>query len=155
MEPIYNLIIRILSMNEFNTILCWIELKADDSTDNSTIENTNNCIENIAENSPIDRMNVRERYFKDNFSNFSPKKAPHLLDSDVFYRFGPSIKQTRFARPLKIKLCLVLFLPQFVLARFFSVRRCSQRYALHPTSSLQIVVSFQQNNHGHDWGFIS
>ena len=76
-EPIYNLILKILSMNEFNIIICWIDLKTNDFTDNSTIENTTNCIDNIAENTPIDRMNVQERYFEDNFSNFSPKKAPH------------------------------------------------------------------------------
>ena len=116
---------------------------------------SNRDIDNIAENTPIDRMNVQERYFEDNFSNFSPKKAPHHLDSDVFYCLGLSIKQTGFAWPLKIKLRLTLFLPQFALARFFSVPRCSQRYALHPTSSLQIVVSLQQNDHGHDWGFVS
>jgi hypothetical protein len=75
MEPIYNLIIRILSMNESNTILCWIDLKTNDSTDNSTIENTNNCIDNIAENSPINCMNLQEIYFND---NFFPKKAPLL-----------------------------------------------------------------------------
>jgi hypothetical protein len=154
-EPIYNLIIKILSINEFNIIIRWIDLKPNDSMDNSTIENTNNCIDNIAENSPIDRMNVRERYFKDNFSNFSPKKALRLLDSDSFYRFGLYVKRTGFAWPLKIKLRLALFLPQFVLARFFSLGRCSQSNALHPTSSLQIVVSLQQNDHGHDWGFIS
>ena len=154
-EPIYNLILKILSMKEFNIIICWIDLKTNDFTDNSTIENTTNCIDNIAENTPIDRMNVQERYFEDNFSNFSPKKAPHHLDSDVFYCLGLSIKQTGFAWPLKIKLCLALFLPQFALARFSSVPRCSQRYALHSTSSLQIVVSLQQNDHGHDWGFVS
>ncbi|VVB65073.1 Uncharacterised protein [uncultured archaeon] len=154
-EPIYNLIIKILSINEFNIIIRWIELKANDSMDNSTIENTNNCIDNIAENSPIDRMNVRERHFKDNFSNFSPKKALRLLDSDLFYRFGLHIKRAGFVWPLKIKHHLALFLPQFVLARFFSIPRCSQRYALHPTSSFPIVVSLQQNDHGHDWGFIS
>jgi hypothetical protein len=96
-EPIYNSIIEILSINAFNNnILRWIDLRANDSVDKSTVENTNYCIVNIAENSPIDRMNVQERYLKDNFSNLSPRKGPCLLDSDVFYRFGLSIKRTAF-----------------------------------------------------------
>ncbi len=95
-EPRYNLIIRILSIYIFNSTLRWIDLRACDSMDKSTIENTNHRIVNIAENSPIERMNVQGRYLKDNFSNLSPRKAPSLLDSDVFYRFGPSIKRTAF-----------------------------------------------------------
>lgn len=154
-EPICNLIIKILSINEFNITIRWIDLKANDSMDNSTIENTNDCIDNIAENTPINCMNVQEHYFKDNFSNFSPQKALSLIDPDVFYRVGLYIERTGFAWPLKIKLHQALFPPQFVLARFFSIPRCAQRYALHPTSSLQIAISLQQNDRGHDRGFIS
>ena len=96
-EPIYNSIIESLSINAFNNnILRWIDLRANDSVDKSTVENTNCCIVNIAENSPIDRMNVQERYLKDNFSNLAPRKGPYILDLDVFYRFGLSIKRTAF-----------------------------------------------------------
>lgn len=94
-EPIYNLIMKILSINAFNNILHWIDLRASDSMDKSTVENTNNCIVNIAENSPIESMNMQERNFKDKFSNLSPRKGPFLY-SDVFYRFGLSIKRTGF-----------------------------------------------------------
>ena len=73
-EPPYNLIIRILSISAFNIILRWIELKANDSMNNSILENTNNCIVNIAKNSSIDRINVKEYQFKNNFSNLSPRK---------------------------------------------------------------------------------
>lgn len=58
LEPVYNLIIKILSIKKFNTILCLIDLKANASTDNSTTENTSNCIDSIAENSPINQIVV-------------------------------------------------------------------------------------------------
>ena len=151
-EPIYYLIVEILFVNVYNAILCWIDLKANDSMDKSTIGNTNNCIESIDEGSPIDLRNVREHCFKD---NSSPRKAPTLLDSDVFCRFGLSNERIDFDGPLMIKLRRTPFLPQFELARFFLAQRCPQRYALHPISSIQAVVSLEQNDLGRDWGFIS
>ena len=95
-EPIFNLITIVLFIEVFNNILRLFDLRANDSMDKSKLENTDNCIVNIAENSPIDRINVRECYLKDNFSNLSPRKVPSFLDSDVFYRFGLSIEWTGF-----------------------------------------------------------
>ncbi len=143
-EPIYNLIIEILSINAFNNnILRWIDLRANDSVDKSTVENTNYCIVNIAENSPIERMNVQERYLKIIFLIYPPEKGPAYLIQTSFTVLDHLSNGQHFAWPLEIKLRLALFPPQFVLARFFSLSRCSQRYALHLTSSLQVVVSLQ------------
>ena len=119
-ELIYYLIVEILSIDVYNAILRCIDLKANDSMDKSTIKNTNSCIESSDENSPIDLMNVREHCFKD---NSSPRKAPTLLDSDVFCRFGLSNERIDFDGPLMIKLRGTPFLAQFELARFFSAPR--------------------------------
>jgi len=151
-EPIYHLIVEILSINVYNYILRWIDLKANDSMYKSTIGNTNSCIESIDENSPIDLMNAREHCFKD---NSSPRKAPKLLDSNVFCLFELSDERTGSGQPLMMKLRRTPFLHQFGLAGFFSAPQRTQRYALPPISSLQAIVSLEQNDHGHHWGFIS
>jgi len=151
-EAIYYLIKEILSIDVYNYIFCRIDLKANDSTYKSTIKNTNSCIESIDENSPIDLMNAREHCFKD---NSSPRKAPKLLDSNVFCLFGLSDERTGSGQPLMMKLRRTPFIHQFGLAGFFSAPRRTQRYALPPISSLQAIVSLEQNDHGHHGGFIS
>ena len=108
--------------------LCEIYLKANDSIYNSTIENTNGYVENTAGNSPIGCKNIQEHYFKD---NYFLKKAPPFFDSEVFYRFRPSPERSRFSWFFKTKLRLAsfsssIFLPRFMLDRFFSVPRRAQ-----------------------------
>ena len=151
-EPIYYLIAEILFTSVYNAVLRRIDLKANDSMCKSTIKNINSCIESIDENSPIDLMNAREHCFKD---NSSPRKAPKLLDSNVFCLFGLSDERTGSGQPLMMKLRRTPFLPRFELAGFPSAPRRTQRDALPPISSLQAVVSLEQNDHGHDWRFIS
>jgi hypothetical protein len=142
-EPIYNLIIELLSINGYYAILRWIDLEANDSMDKYTLVNTNSCIESIAENSMIDLMNVREQYcFGDNSFH---KKAPNLLESDLSCLFGLPKGWTGFDRLLTIKLRLVLILPQFIPARSFTVPRCSQRSASNLPSSLRVLVYLLQN----------
>ena len=151
-EAIYYLIKEILSIDVYNYIFRSIDLTAKDSMYKSTIKYTNSCIESIDENSPIDLMNAREHCFKD---NSSPRKAPKLLDSNVFCQFVLSNDRTGSGTPLMIKFRWTPFLPQFGLAGFFSAPPRTQRYALPPISSLQAIVSLEQNDHGHHWGFIS
>jgi hypothetical protein len=151
-EAIYYLIKEILSIDVYDYIFRSIDLKANDSMNKSPIKNTNSCIESIDENFPIDLMNVRDHCFKD---NSSPRQEPKLLDSNVFCQFGLFNKRTGSGTPLMIKLRLTPFLPRFELAGFPSAPRRTQRDALHPISSLQAVVSLEQNDHGHDWRFIS
>jgi len=151
-EAKYYLIKEILSIDVYNYIFRSIDLKSKDSMYKSTIKNTNSCIESIDENFPINLMNVRDHCFKD---NSSPRQEPKLLDSNVFCQFGLSNERTGSGTPLMIKLHGTPFLPRFDLAGFFSAPPCPQRYALPPISSLQAIVSLEQNDRGHDWGFIS
>jgi hypothetical protein len=111
--------------------------------DKSTVENTNHCIVNIAENSPIDRMNVQEHYFKDNFSNLSPRKEPSLLYSDVFYRFGLSIKRTGFRLLAQDTTSPGSFSSSICASPVLFAITMLARYALHLTSSLHVVVTLQ------------
>jgi hypothetical protein len=113
-------------MKEFNTILCWIDLKTIDSTDNSTIENTTICIANIVENFPVNCMNVQERYLKD---NLIPQKSVPSLRFRWLLPFWDIYQTDRIRLTTKDKTSSALFLPQFVLVRLFSGQRCSQRYA--------------------------
>jgi hypothetical protein len=151
-ETIYYLIKEILSIDVYNYIFRSIDLKANDSMYKSTIQNIDSCIESIDENFPIDLMNVRDHCFKDNSSS---RQEPKPLDSNVFCQFGLSNERTGSGTPLMIKLHGTPFLPRFELAGFFSAPRRTQREALPPISSLQAVVSLEQNDHVHDRRFIS
>jgi hypothetical protein len=156
-EPIYNLIIDnliicILSINEFDTIFSCIDLKANYSMENSTIENTNNCIDNIADKSPINCINFQEIYFSDNF--FSKKSAPSPR-CILHLPFWTIYSTDRIFLAAKYKASSALFLSNFVLTRLFSGPQCSQDTHFNPTSSLQTFVSLQKNGRGRDRRFIS
>jgi hypothetical protein len=151
-EPIYDLMVRILYSNVFNIIPRRIDLAVNDWIDNSTIGNTNICIGNVAENSPIDPVNLRERYFE---GDFSPKKAPQLLDSDVVYRYGQSPEGTGSFRQPRIWLHPIssshlIYARQVLLSTTAPGKIC-----IIPTSSHRIVNSSQQRRLRRDLGVSS
>lgn len=129
-EPIPYLIIEILSIELFNIILYWTDLKSNDSMDSLTTRNTNICID-IAENTQTDCLNVRERYFKD---KFSPAK------SAVSPRFRPLLSFLTIYRTYRI----LLATQDKTSPIFFSSSTCPRRFFFCTTmlSKIRIALDF-------------